>query len=79
MRSARRRTDLVVFLAVLVTGVVLVLSGIQPEAVSTVAIGLSTLYAAWQRQEGPPRREEARPPAPPAPAEGGSAPGRASE
>ena len=79
MRSARRRTDLVVFLAVLVTGVVLVLSGIQPEAVSTVAIGLSTLYAAWQRQEGPSRREEARPPAPHAPTEGGSAPVRASE
>jgi hypothetical protein len=78
MRSARRRTDLVVFLAVLATGVVLVLSGIQPEAVSTVAIGLSTLYAAWQRQEGPPRGEEARPPAPP---ESGRshAPGRASE
>ncbi|MEV6805837.1 hypothetical protein ACH4NF_26110 [Streptomyces sp. NPDC017248] len=36
------------FLAVLLTGVVLVLSGIPPEAVSTVAIGLSTLYAAWR-------------------------------
>ncbi|MEW2809863.1 hypothetical protein AB0929_22570 [Streptomyces massasporeus] len=78
MRSARRRTDLVVFLAVLASGVVLVLSGIRPEAVSTVAIGLSTLYAAWQRPEGPPRREEAGTPAPP---EGGRSdvPGRTSE
>ncbi|MFF8729795.1 hypothetical protein ACF073_25370 [Streptomyces sp. NPDC015171] len=48
MRGPRRRTDLVAFLAVLLTGVVLVLSGIAPEAVSTVAIGLSTLYAAWR-------------------------------
>lgn len=48
MRGPRGRTDLVAFLAVLLTGVVLVLSGIPPEAVSTVAIGLSTLYAAWR-------------------------------
>ncbi|MBL1108096.1 hypothetical protein JK361_26485 [Streptomyces sp. 5-8] len=48
MRGPRGRTDLVAFLAVLLTGVILVLTGIPPEAVSTVAIGLSTLYAAWR-------------------------------
>ncbi|MEU5890774.1 hypothetical protein ABZ835_28585 [Streptomyces sp. NPDC047461] len=74
MHTPRRRTDLVVFLAVLVTGVVLVLSGIEPEAVSTVAIGLSTLYAAWQRQDASPGRREQEPPAPPE-----SERGRASE
>jgi hypothetical protein len=48
MRGPRGRTDLVAFLAVLSTGVILVLSGVAPEAVSVVAIGLSTLYAAWR-------------------------------
>ncbi|QCX81323.1 hypothetical protein C9F11_38700 [Streptomyces sp. YIM 121038] len=55
MHLPRRRTDLAVFLAVLGTGVVLVRCGIEAEAVSSVAIGLSTLYAAWQRQDGVPR------------------------
>ncbi|MFI8929423.1 hypothetical protein ACIG3E_17310 [Streptomyces sp. NPDC053474] len=54
MHLPRRRIDLAVFLAVLGTGVVLVRCGIEAEAVSTVAIGLSTLYAAWQRQDGAP-------------------------
>ncbi|MEW2529482.1 hypothetical protein [Streptomyces sp. NPDC047071] len=69
MHLPRRRTDLAVFLAVLGTGVVLVRCGIEAEAVSTVAIGLSTLYAAWQRQDGAPRP----------PAERGTADPRASE
>ncbi|KUF15084.1 hypothetical protein [Streptomyces silvensis] len=51
MHFPRRRTDLAVFLAVLLTGVVLILCRVRPEAVSTIAIGLSTLYAAWQRRE----------------------------
>ncbi|QDQ15400.1 hypothetical protein [Streptomyces spectabilis] len=60
MHVPRRRTDLAAFLAVLVTGVVLILCGVKAETVSTVAIGLSTLYAAWQRQEGAPRDPDAR-------------------
>ncbi|WP_172381694.1 hypothetical protein [Streptomyces sp. MNP-20] len=60
MHLPRRRTDLAVFLAVLGTGVVLVRCGIEAEAVSTVAIGLSTLYAAWQRQDGAPRTPDER-------------------
>ncbi|MFE5511247.1 hypothetical protein ACFQ9J_11620 [Streptomyces sp. NPDC056529] len=58
MRAPRRSTDFAAFLTVLLTGVVLVLCGVRPEAVSTIAIGLSSLYAAWQRQEGPPRRTD---------------------
>lgn len=51
MHHPQRRADLVVFLAVLLTGVVLVLCGVRPETVSTIAIGLSTLYAAWHRRD----------------------------
>ncbi|WP_037826382.1 hypothetical protein [Streptomyces sp. NRRL B-1347] len=60
MHFPRRRTDLAAFLAVLVTGVVLILCGVKAETVSTVAIGLSSLYAAWQRQDGAPRVPDAR-------------------
>lgn len=50
MSSASRRVDLVAFLGVLVVGVGLVALGVQPEAVSTVAVGLSSLYTAWYRR-----------------------------
>lgn len=49
MRTPSPRNDLIVFVAVLLTGVVLIICRVRPEAVSTIAIGLSTLYAAWQR------------------------------
>ncbi|GGV35507.1 hypothetical protein [Streptomyces spectabilis] len=71
MHFPRRRTDLAAFLAVLVTGVVLILCGVRAETVSTVAIGLSTLYAAWQRQEGTPRAPDARDASGPRPPDSG--------
>lgn len=58
MRAPRRSTDLAVFIAVLLTGVVLILCRVQPEAVSTIAIGLSTLYAAWHRQDAAQRSDD---------------------
>ncbi|MFJ9419204.1 hypothetical protein ACIRPT_34365 [Streptomyces sp. NPDC101227] len=48
MNSAPRRIDLAAFLAVLATGIVLISAGVQPAALSPVALGLSALYAAWQ-------------------------------
>jgi hypothetical protein len=47
MRSRLRRIDLIAFLAVLAAGLGLVLMGVQPEAVTTLAVGLSSLYSAW--------------------------------
>lgn len=49
MRNPNPRVDLVAFVSVLLTGVVLIACKVRPEAVSTVALGLSTLYAAWRR------------------------------
>lgn len=66
--------DLVVFLAVLGTGTVLVLRGVAPESLATIAVAVSGLYAAWRGNDRPPQ-----PPAPPAPPEDGGAgkgPGR---
>ncbi|MFJ8162351.1 hypothetical protein ACIRBY_15660 [Streptomyces sp. NPDC096136] len=59
--------ELVVFLAILATGVVLVLVGhVSPEALAGYASALGGLYAAWRHR---PRGEEPRrtpPEAPPA-------------
>ncbi|GKQ36899.1 hypothetical protein [Streptomyces sp. A012304] len=49
-QPAHRRTDAAVFVAVLVTGVVLVMSGrASAQDVAVLGSALSALYAAWQR------------------------------
>ncbi|PJJ01995.1 hypothetical protein BX264_2319 [Streptomyces sp. 2333.5] len=47
--------DLVVFLAVLGSGTVLVLSGVAPESLAAIAVAVSGLYAAWRGNGGPPQ------------------------
>ncbi|MFF4013189.1 hypothetical protein [Streptomyces sp. NPDC001717] len=60
--------DLAVFLAILVTGVVLVLVGhVSPEALAGYASAFAGLYAAWHhrpRAEEPGRTPSEAPPAP---------------
>ncbi|MFI9052136.1 hypothetical protein [Streptomyces sp. NPDC053427] len=56
MNSSPRRIDLAAFLAVLATGIVLIRTGVQPAALSPVALGLSALYAAWQHVAATTRR-----------------------
>ncbi|MDX2828228.1 hypothetical protein Sipo8835_16180 [Streptomyces ipomoeae] len=66
--------DLVVFLAVLGTGTVLVLRGIAPESLATIAVAVSGLYAAWRGNGEPPRSPAplSPPPSPPASGDDGS-------
>ncbi|MFD4997775.1 hypothetical protein [Streptomyces buecherae] len=45
---AHRVHDLIVFLAVLGTAVGLVLGGVAPESLATIAVAVSGLYAAWR-------------------------------
>jgi cation transport ATPase len=59
LREHHQRTNLIVFLAVLTTGVVLIAMGVLPESLATIAVGLSSLYAAWNSQE-PNRRRGAQ-------------------
>ncbi|KOU56912.1 hypothetical protein ADK96_37380 [Streptomyces sp. IGB124] len=70
-RTPRGRfpVDLAVFLAILATGVVLILVGrVSPEALAGYASALAGLYAAWHHR---PRGEESRqtPPEGPPPSE----------
>ncbi|GGR22640.1 hypothetical protein WEB32_15710 [Streptomyces netropsis] len=56
MRNSRQRIhDLIVFVAVLATGIVLVCLGVAPESLATVAIALSGLYASWRGGRPGPR------------------------
>ncbi|MFJ3516961.1 MULTISPECIES: hypothetical protein [unclassified Streptomyces] len=43
-----RVQDLIVFLAVLGTATVLILRGVAPESLATIAVAVSGLYAAWR-------------------------------
>ncbi|WP_232544190.1 hypothetical protein [Streptomyces buecherae] len=45
---AHRVHDLIVFLAALGTAVGLVLGGVAPESLATIAVAVSGLYAAWR-------------------------------
>ncbi|MEU0936789.1 MULTISPECIES: hypothetical protein [unclassified Embleya] len=55
----RRYTDLVAFLAVLVTGIVLVAFGVPATSLAAVAMALAALYSAWRsgHRPGPPPRD----------------------
>lgn len=49
MRQRTHRVqDLIVFLAVLGTATVLILRGVAPESLATIAVAVSGLYAAWR-------------------------------
>lgn len=60
-RPTRRGTfpiDLVVFLAILVTGCVLVLvAHVTPQALAGYATALASLYAAWHHRSAPQRAQ----------------------
>lgn len=43
-----RRSELIVFLAVLAAGIVFIALGVTPNSLSTVAIALSGLYGAYR-------------------------------
>ncbi|AJT66229.1 hypothetical protein [Streptomyces chattanoogensis] len=43
-----RLQDLIGFLAVLATGIILIRMGVAPQSLATAAIALSGLYAAWR-------------------------------
>ncbi|WP_328765564.1 MULTISPECIES: hypothetical protein [unclassified Streptomyces] len=51
-QRASRVQDLIVFLAVLGTAMVLVLRGVAPESLATIAVAVSGLYAAWRGSGG---------------------------
>ncbi|MET8454393.1 hypothetical protein [Streptomyces sp. NPDC005209] len=54
--------DLIVFTAVLITGVLLIAIGVSANALATISVALSGLYGAWTgttRQTGP--RADPRP------------------
>lgn len=57
---AHRAHDLIVFLAVLGTAVGLVLGGVAPESLATIAVAVSGLYAAWRGGGDRPRSPEGR-------------------
>ncbi|GAA4662777.1 hypothetical protein [Streptomyces youssoufiensis] len=57
---AHRAHDLIVFLAVLGTAVGLVLGGVAPESLATIAVAVSGLYAAWRGGGDRPRSPEDR-------------------
>lgn len=44
---SRRRMDLIVFTAVLVTGVLLTAIGVSAKSLATISVALSGLYSAW--------------------------------
>ncbi|GAA2926125.1 hypothetical protein GCM10020221_22600 [Streptomyces thioluteus] len=48
-----RTWDLVVFLAVLGAGTVLVLCGVAPESLATIAVAVSGLYTVWRGPQPP--------------------------
>ncbi|MEV7525924.1 hypothetical protein [Streptomyces sp. NPDC091371] len=53
MRQRTNRVhDLVVFLAVLGTAAVLMLRGVTPESLATIAVAVSGLYSAWRGSGG---------------------------
>jgi hypothetical protein len=66
MNNRRRLIDLTAFIAVLVTGIVLVLIGVAPEALAVVVVALVGLYGAWlgvspeRNNPAPPSTEERR-------------------
>jgi hypothetical protein len=65
VRAKHQRNDLIIFLAILTTGVVLIALGVLPESLATIAVGLSSLYAAWNSHEHARRRnDESQPGAP---------------
>ncbi|WP_433476431.1 hypothetical protein ACQPZP_04880 [Spirillospora sp. CA-142024] len=47
MNTGRRLMDLVAFIAVLATGIILVAVGVEPEALAIVVVALGGLYNAW--------------------------------
>lgn len=57
---AHRAHDLIVFLAVLGTAVGLVLGGVAPQSLATIAVAVSGLYAAWRGGGDRPRSPEDR-------------------
>ncbi|MFG2974546.1 hypothetical protein ACGFYY_16335 [Streptomyces sp. NPDC048331] len=60
--------DLAVFLAILATGVVLVLVGhVSPEALAGYASALAGLYAAWHHRPRGGETQQPPPEVPPAP------------
>ncbi|MDT0448988.1 hypothetical protein [Streptomyces hesseae] len=46
--NGKRIHDLIAFLAVLASGIVLVLLGVSPGALATVTASLSGLYTTWR-------------------------------
>ncbi|MFE5491368.1 hypothetical protein ACFQ8S_00335 [Streptomyces virginiae] len=68
-RTPRGRfpVDLVVFVAILATGVVLILVGrVSPEALAGYASALAGLYAAWHHRPGGGETRRTPPEGPPA-------------
>lgn len=53
MRRSSSMMDLWAFVAVLLAGVLLILLGVSPQSIASVAVGLATLYAAWQGRRPP--------------------------
>ncbi|MEW1778192.1 hypothetical protein [Streptomyces sp. NPDC086777] len=47
MTPAKRTTDLLAFIAVLVTVVVLLLIGVPPQSLAIVVVAMGGLYGAW--------------------------------
>ncbi|QHC23328.1 hypothetical protein [Streptomyces sp. GS7] len=45
--STRRPLDLIVFMAVLATGVLLIALGVPASSLATISVALSGLYNAW--------------------------------
>ncbi|KJS62963.1 hypothetical protein [Streptomyces rubellomurinus] len=46
-RQDDRRIDVIVILAILATGVLLIVLGVQADSLGTIAIALSGLYTSW--------------------------------
>jgi hypothetical protein len=62
MRFSPSTADLVAYISSLVAGVLLILLGVSPESIAAIALGLSTLYAAWQGHRPPKSSQDAPPP-----------------
>ncbi|QMU78398.1 hypothetical protein GXW83_24500 [Streptacidiphilus sp. PB12-B1b] len=73
--TTRHRLDLIAFLAVLATGVLLTAMGISAGTLATIAVALSSLYGVWKGTgpAAPPTPHDSQPPgrtAPPDPPTG---------
>jgi hypothetical protein len=62
MKFSPKTSDLIAFISVLLTGVLLIFLGVSPQSIAATALGMSTLYAAWHGHRPPSSALTVQPP-----------------